>query len=64
MRRAGTHSAGSSGDVIAAVNENIFDYGVARRPHIGTFLPDGRSMEGNGAKPDGRKPSPPLVYPK
>ena len=94
LKRAKVVGMETSGEVIAAVNENIFDYGVARRPHVGTFLPDGRSMEGNGAKPDmevaltpadiaagrdpqldaaldvlaaevaGRKPSPPLVYPK
>ena len=94
LKRAKVVGIETSGEVIATTSEKLFDYGEVRSPHIGTFLPDGRSMEGNGAKPDveveltpadiaagrdpqldaaldvlaaeiaGRKPSPPLVYPK
>lgn len=42
----------TAGDVIGTVDVNVLDYGVTRRPRIGVFLPDGRDMEGNGAKPD------------
>ena len=38
--------------MIATIDVNLFDYGVVRRPHIGSFLPDGSDMEGKGAKPD------------
>lgn len=48
-RIVGTETAG---DVIATVESNVLDYGVTRVPWIGTFLPDGTDMEGNGAKPD------------
>ena len=94
LKRAKVVGIETSGEVIATTSEKLFDYGEVRSPHIGTFLPDGKNMEGNGAKPDvevdltpadiaagrdpqldaaldvlavdvaGRKPSPPLVYPK
>ena len=94
LKRAKVVGMETSGEVIATSESNLFDYGVVRRPHVGTFLPDGQNMEGNGAKPNvkvdltpadiasgrdpqldaaldvlaaevaGRKPSPPLVYPK
>jgi len=94
LKRAKVVGIETSGEVIATSEQNLFDYGEVRRPHVGSFLPDGTNMEGNGAKPDvevdltpadiaagrdpqldaaldvlaaesaGRKPSPPLVYPK
>ena len=42
----------TAGNVIATFEVPVFDYGMAKRPLIATFLPDGSDMEGNGAEPD------------
>lgn len=52
LKRAKVVGVETSGEVIATIDVNLFDYGVVRRPHIGSFLPDGSDMEGKGAKPD------------
>jgi len=52
LRRAKVVGRETAGDVIGTKDVCLFDYGVVRRPRIGTFLPDGTYMEGNGAKPD------------
>ena len=52
LRRAKVVGRETAGDVIGTTDVFLFDYGVVRRPRVGTFLPDGTYMEGNGAKPD------------
>lgn len=52
LKRAKVVGRETAGAVIACYDINILDYGVAKRPHIGCFLPDGRDMDGCGAKPD------------
>jgi len=52
LKRAKVVGKETAGDVIATTNINLLDYGVVRCPRIGSFLPDGTNMEGNGAKPD------------
>ena len=52
LKRAKVVGWETAGNVIACVDDNVLDYGVMKRPHVGCFLPDGRDMEGNGAKPD------------
>ena len=52
LKRAKVVGRETAGAVIACYDINILDYGIAKRPHIGCFLPDGRDMEGHGAKPD------------
>lgn len=52
LKRAKVIGWETAGEIIGTKNYNLFDYGVVRRPRIGTFLPDGTYMEGNGSKPD------------
>ena len=52
LKRAKVVGRQTAGDVIGIVRVNLLDYGEIWRPRCGFFLPDGRDMEGNGAKPD------------
>ena len=52
LGRAKVVGVETAGDVIGTVDLPLFDMGVMRRPKTAFFLPDGRDMEGNGAKPD------------
>lgn len=52
LARAKVVGVETAGDVIGTSDCDILDYGVARLPNVGFFLPDGTDMEWHGAKPD------------
>ena len=52
LKRAKVVGKETAGDVIGIIRVNLLDYGELWLPRSGFFLPDGRDMEGNGAKPD------------